>query len=42
LSLGVAAFPDHGSTWAEVVQAADLALLRAKKEGRARVIIAGD
>ncbi len=42
LSLGVAAFPDHGSTWTEVVQAADLALLRAKKEGRARVIIAGD
>jgi diguanylate cyclase (GGDEF)-like protein/PAS domain S-box-containing protein len=39
-SLGVAAFPMHGSTGMAVVQAADMALLRAKKEGRARVVVA--
>ena len=39
-SLGVAAFPKHGSTGMAVVQAADMALLRAKKEGRARVVVA--
>lgn len=40
LSLGVAAFPVHGSTGMAVVQAADMALLRAKKEGRDRVVVA--
>lgn len=39
-SLGVAAFPGHGSTGMEVVQAADMALLKAKKEGRDRVVAA--
>ncbi len=39
-SLGVAAFPLHGSTGMAVVQAADMALLKAKKEGRARVVVA--
>lgn len=38
-SLGVAVFPRHGSTGMAVVQAADMALLRAKKEGRARVVV---
>jgi len=40
LSLGVAVFPDHGATGGEVVQAADKALLAAKREGRARVVVA--
>lgn len=37
LSLGVAVFPDDGSTGALVTQAADSALLQAKKSGRNRV-----
>ena len=40
LSLGVAALPDHGTTAAELLAAADGALLRAKEEGRDRVLIA--
>lgn len=40
LSLGVAALPDHGTTAAELLAAADSALLRAKEEGRDRVLIA--
>jgi len=36
-SFGVAAFPIHGATPAEVLQAADEALYRAKKAGRNRV-----
>jgi diguanylate cyclase (GGDEF)-like protein len=40
LSLGVAALPDHGTTAAELLGAADGALLRAKGEGRDRVLIA--
>ena len=40
LSLGVAALPDHGTTAAELLAAADGALLRAKQEGRDRVLIA--
>ncbi|HET7142763.1 MAG TPA: GGDEF domain-containing protein, partial [Anaerolineales bacterium] len=40
LSLGVAIFPDHGSTGDEVLKAADVALYRAKQEGRDRVVIA--
>jgi diguanylate cyclase (GGDEF)-like protein len=39
-SFGVAAFPLHGATPAEVLQAADEALYRAKKAGRNRVEIA--
>ena len=40
LSLGVAALPDHGTTAADLLAAADGALLRAKVEGRDRVLIA--
>jgi diguanylate cyclase (GGDEF)-like protein len=40
LSLGVAALPDHGTTAAELLAAADGALLRAKEKGRDRVLIA--
>jgi diguanylate cyclase (GGDEF)-like protein/PAS domain S-box-containing protein len=39
LSLGVAVFPDHGSTTEAVLRAADLALYRAKQEGRNRVVV---
>ncbi|MBI1927166.1 PAS domain S-box protein [Candidatus Poribacteria bacterium] len=39
LSVGVALFPDHGSTGAALIQAADAALYRAKNEGRDRVVI---
>lgn len=39
-SVGVAAQPDHGSTVEELVQAADAALYRAKREGRDRVTAA--
>ncbi len=39
LSLGVAAFPGHKSTVEAVLKAADLALYRAKSEGRDRVVI---
>ena len=37
LSLGVALFPDHGSTGREVMTAADRALYESKKNGRNRV-----
>jgi len=37
ISLGVAIFPDHGSTAEEVIAAADAALYRAKEAGRDRV-----
>ncbi len=37
LSLGVAVFPEHGSTTDAALRAADAALYRAKKEGRDRV-----
>ncbi len=40
LSLGVAAFPDHGSTVGALLQKADAALYRAKREGGDRVITA--
>lgn len=38
MSFGVAVFPQHGETPAEVLKAADDALLRAKAEGRDRVV----
>ena len=40
LSLGVACFPEHGLTGEAVMQAADAALYRAKKEGRDAVSLA--
>ena len=41
ISAGVASFPEGGDRWPEIIQAADLALLRAKQEGRNRVVVAG-
>ena len=40
LSLGVAIFPEHGSTRDAILGAADTALYRAKDEGRDRVVVA--
>jgi diguanylate cyclase (GGDEF)-like protein/PAS domain S-box-containing protein len=40
LSLGVAAFPEHGRTIEEILKSVDAALYRAKKEGRDRVVVA--
>ncbi|MCX8160745.1 MAG: diguanylate cyclase [Candidatus Saccharicenans sp.] len=40
ISAGVASFPGCGDRWPEIIQAADLALLRAKQEGRDRVKVA--
>lgn len=40
-SIGVASFPEDGNTEAALIKAADVALYRAKSEGRNRVIIAG-
>ena len=37
ISLGAAAYPDHGATWQEALGAADKALYRAKQGGRNRV-----
>ena len=39
LSMGVAAFPQHGATEQALLQSADLALYRAKAEGRDRVVV---
>ncbi len=40
VSMGVALFPIHGSSAAQIVSAADNALYRAKHEGRDRVLVA--
>jgi diguanylate cyclase (GGDEF)-like protein/PAS domain S-box-containing protein len=40
LSIGVAAFPEHGSTSEELLQAADQCLYQSKSEGRDRVTVA--
>ncbi len=42
VSLGMAAFTEHGEDWEEIIQAADAALYRAKKEGHNRVVVAQD
>ncbi len=39
LSLGVAVFPEYGSNSSALLRAADLALYRAKAEGRDRVVV---
>ena len=39
VSVGLAAFPDHGTTAEAVLRAADQALYRAKAEGRDRVVV---
>jgi diguanylate cyclase (GGDEF)-like protein len=41
VSIGIAAYPDHGDNYRALVEAADQALYRAKQEGRNRVVIAG-
>ncbi len=41
ISIGVAAFPEHGIDGAEVLRCADEALYRAKREGRNRIAVAG-
>jgi diguanylate cyclase (GGDEF)-like protein/PAS domain S-box-containing protein len=40
LSIGVAGFPQHGSTAEEVLHAADIALYQAKAQGRDQTIVA--
>jgi diguanylate cyclase (GGDEF)-like protein/PAS domain S-box-containing protein len=40
ISIGVAVYPEHGTSSEEIVRNADAALYRAKKEGRDRVVIA--
>jgi len=40
VSIGVAAFPEHGRSEAALVRAAEAALYEAKKEGRDRVVVA--
>jgi diguanylate cyclase (GGDEF)-like protein/PAS domain S-box-containing protein len=42
LSLGVALFPDHGTSSEDLLRAADKALYRAKQAGRNRALVAGD
>jgi diguanylate cyclase (GGDEF)-like protein/PAS domain S-box-containing protein len=39
ISIGLAIFPDNGSSGSALIQAADAALYRAKKEGRNRVVV---
>jgi diguanylate cyclase (GGDEF)-like protein len=40
LSIGVATFPQNGTTGSALVEAADAALYQAKKEGRDRIVLA--
>ena len=39
LSIGVAVFPNDGTTSTALLKAADVALYRAKREGRGRVVV---
>jgi diguanylate cyclase (GGDEF)-like protein len=38
--LGIAVYPEHGSTQESILRAADDALYRAKQAGRDRVVLA--
>jgi diguanylate cyclase (GGDEF)-like protein len=40
LSVGIAVFPEHGSTSAVLLKAVDEALYRAKRQGRGRIVVA--
>ncbi len=40
ISIGISSFPDDGSTLKELIEASDIALYKAKNEGRNRVILA--
>ena len=40
VSIGVAAFPDHGASAQQIINSADQALYRAKNSGRDRVVVA--
>ena len=40
VSVGVAALPEHGTSPKELLETADAALYRAKREGRDRVVAA--
>lgn len=40
LSFGISTYPDHGNKVEELLLVADLALYKAKQEGKDRVIIA--
>lgn len=39
VSMGIACYPQHGETFAELTRCADVALYRAKQEGRNRVVL---
>ncbi len=39
VTIGIATFPQHGSTQDELIRAADVAMYQAKKEGRGRVTV---
>jgi GGDEF domain-containing protein len=41
LFLGVAVFPEQGTTSTGILRAVDAALYRAKHDGRGRVVVAG-
>jgi diguanylate cyclase (GGDEF)-like protein len=41
LSAGVAAFPEHADGAGHLIEQADRALLRAKRDGKGRVVVAG-
>ncbi|MDD3517799.1 MAG: GGDEF domain-containing protein, partial [Chromatiales bacterium] len=41
ISVGVAAYPEHGQTAEQLFYAADLAMYKAKESGRNRVCTAG-
>jgi diguanylate cyclase (GGDEF)-like protein len=42
VSIGVAGFPDHGGSTEELIKSADEALYKAKREGKNKVILAGE